>query len=255
MAIQKTEAIVLKGWKLGETSKIVLLYTKDYGRIKVVAKGARNPKSQFKGCLEPLSRIDIIYYDKRNRDLQLLSKADLIDPHYHVIGHMLKTSLCLAVAELLNKAVAGEESFPHVYNLFAITLDLINRSDRFIEGFFWFFENRFINLMGYSPNWSNCLRCNASLRDNGGIFQPSSGGLVCSNCGSALSGRVISGDALEILFWLQHCSPEEAGNINPSLEQQSEIRRALDFYRTTHLEHVKKLNALRIFYRYAQKAE
>ena len=114
MAILKTEAVVLKGWKLGETSKIVSLYTRDFGKVKVVAKGGRGPKSKFKGCLEPLTHIRIVYYDKRTRDLQLLSQADLIDPYLHIVGNVERTSLGLATAELVNKAVAGEEPFPQV---------------------------------------------------------------------------------------------------------------------------------------------
>ena len=80
MAILRTEAVVMKGWKLGETSKILSLFTRDFGKVKVVAKGGRGSKSKFKGCLEPLTHLRIFYYDKRTRDLQLLSQADLIDP-------------------------------------------------------------------------------------------------------------------------------------------------------------------------------
>jgi len=251
--VLRTEAIILKSWKLGETSKIVLLYTRDYGRIKVVAKGARKPKSQFNGCLEPLSRTSIIYYDKPNRDLQLLSKADLIDPHYQMIGDILKTSLSLAVIELLNRAVGGEEPFPAVYDLVSRTLDLINESAGQIEGFFWFFVSHFIIMMGYRPNWDSCLICQCSLRDEGGIFQAARGGLFCRQCTSGEGGQSLSGDTLEILYWLQTSQPEEAAGLKPTARQKTEIRQALKFYISTHLEHIKKLRALEIFYDYQRK--
>ncbi|MBN2415686.1 DNA repair protein RecO [bacterium] len=248
MAIIKTEAVVLKGWKLGETSKILLLYTKDHGRVKAVAKGARNPKSQFKGCLEPLSRIAVIYYDKPARDLQLLTKADLVTPHYHIIGDIAKTALGLATLELLNKAVAGEEPFPQVYDLLCSTLERLDRSEKFSEGIFWYFQNHFIELLGYRPNWSACLKCGASLRDSGGMFHPSRGGLVCGQCAGGAGGAVISGEALEILFWMQTCSISEACSIEPDPVQTAEIRRAFDLYFKTHLDYLRPLNSLKVFY-------
>lgn len=253
MAIIKTEAVVLKGWKLGETSKILLLYTKDHGRIKVVAKGARNPKSQFKGCQEPLSRIEIIYYDKPARDLQLLSKADLITPHYHIIGDIAKTALGLATLELLNKAVAGEESYPRVYDLLCNTLERLDQTQKFVEGIFWYFENHFIELLGYKPKWNICLKCGASLRDSGGLFQPSRGGLICRDCAGAAGGDVISGEALEILFWMQTCSIIDACSIQPDIRQQAEIRRAFDLYFKTHLDYLRPLNSLKIYYEHEHK--
>ena len=98
MAILQTEAVVLRGWKLGETSKILALFTRENGPVRVVAKGSRLPKSEFKGCLEPLTHIRIVYYEKRTRDLQLLSKTDLVDPHLHIIGDVKRTALGLASA-------------------------------------------------------------------------------------------------------------------------------------------------------------
>ncbi len=140
MAILKTEAIVLKGWKLRETSKILALFTRDYGKIKVVAKGARDPKSKFKGCLEPLTCIYIVYYDKRTRDLQLLSQTDLIDPHFHIVGDVERTSLGLAAAELIYKSEIGEEAAPKLFDLLKQTLSAINTKKNFSKGISGFFK-------------------------------------------------------------------------------------------------------------------
>ncbi len=77
MSLQKTQAVVLKTQRLGETSKILTLYSQKFGKIKVVAKGARGLKSRFYGTLEPLNHISIVYYFKETRELQLLSQADI----------------------------------------------------------------------------------------------------------------------------------------------------------------------------------
>ena len=73
MPILKSEGVVLRRIKYSETSLILTFYTKDQGKISLIAKGARNPKSKFVGALEPATYASIVYYHKDSRELQLLS--------------------------------------------------------------------------------------------------------------------------------------------------------------------------------------
>ena len=70
-----TEAICLTVQKYSETSKIAILYTRAWGRISVLAKGAYRPKSQFWGHLEPLSIAECVIYKKPTERLQLLASC------------------------------------------------------------------------------------------------------------------------------------------------------------------------------------
>src|SRR4030042_618726 len=160
MSILKTEAVVLKGWNFGESSRILSVYSRDYGKVRLVAKGGRALKSKFRGCLEPLTRISIEYYDKRTRELQLLSRSDLLDPHMRLIGDMRGTVLGLAALELVFRAVSGEERSVEIYDLLTEYLPALSReAGGFAEGIFWRFETRFLGLMGYQPTWDHCLSC------------------------------------------------------------------------------------------------
>ncbi|OVE78803.1 DNA repair protein RecO [bacterium I07] len=252
MAILKTEAIVLKGWKMGETSKIISFYTKDFGKVRAVAKGARDIKSKFKGCLEPLTHVRIIYYDKRTRDLQLLSQIDLVEPHLGLIGHMEKTTLGLAAAELIDRAVVGEESFPAIFDLLADTLITLTESEGFLESVFWYFQTHFIGLMGYEPSWDACISCQGSLGASGGYFQPESGGLFCERCGNVRGGLKIRGETLEIMYWLQKCPSHEVSQLTPDPANIAEIRRMYEQYFRVHIEHLRKLRSLKLYYNLKQ---
>src|SRR5436309_223798 len=79
MAIVQTEALVVRSYRLGETSLIVSLFTRDHGLLRCVAKGARGPKSRFGASLEPGVRVSAVPYRKLTRDLQLLSKTDIAE--------------------------------------------------------------------------------------------------------------------------------------------------------------------------------
>jgi len=252
MAIQKTGAIVLKTWKFGETSKIVSLLTRDYGKIRVMAKGARSQKSAFKGCLEPLSHIHIVYYDKKTRNLQLLSKTDLVDPHVRFMGDMLRTTLGFAAAELVNKALMDNEPQADIFDLLKNVLSSMNKYDGFLEGLFWYFEETFISMMGYKPTWDACLRCKSSLGLGGGYFQPDSGGLLCPQCGSHSGGLRISPESLDILFWMQKAPLADITRLSPVPGVTKEIRKMFDLYFKTHVDLKNGLHSLDVFYELTQ---
>lgn len=252
MAILKTEAIVLKGWKLRETSKILALFTRNYGKIKVVAKGARDPKSKFKGCLEPLTHIAIVFYDKRTRDLQLLSQADLINPHIHIVGDVERTSLGLAAAELIYKSEIGEEAAPRLFDLLAETLGMINFGKKFIEGYFWFFQNQYLELLGFRPVWDHCLYCNKSLGLSGGYLNPQNGGLYCDDCNTSGGGFFVSSESLEMLYFMQNGDLNVMGDLDPTQREKYEIRKIFELYFKTHLEYLKPIKSLQLFYEFEE---
>ncbi len=248
MAILESEGVVLKGWKFGESSKIVSIFTKDFGKVRMIAKGCCSLKSKFKGCLESLNHIHLIYYNKETRDLQLLSKTNLIDPHYSIIGNPVKTSLALATTELVEKIVEDENPGIDLFELLIHTISSIDKGKKFIEGFFWYFEEHLIDIMGYKANWNLCLTCKKSLGFDGGLFQPDSGGLLCRECSKNYGGLRISAETLEILYFLQKESIDSAANLRPNSYQIAEIRKMYNFYFKTHIEHMQGLKSLDLYY-------
>ncbi len=78
MPVRSTEAFVLRSYKLAEQDKIVVLFTKDLGKIRLVAKGARKLKNRFGAALELLTHLQILYYEKANRDLHVLDRAEIL---------------------------------------------------------------------------------------------------------------------------------------------------------------------------------
>ncbi|MEK7728922.1 MAG: DNA repair protein RecO, partial [candidate division KSB1 bacterium] len=79
MSIVKAEGIIVRSMKMGETSKLVTLFTRELGFLKVVAKGSRTSKSRFGAALEPLTVSRVVYYLKENRDLQLVTQAEIVE--------------------------------------------------------------------------------------------------------------------------------------------------------------------------------
>jgi DNA repair protein RecO (recombination protein O) len=72
------EALVLRTYKLGEADRIVVFLTRDRGKKRGVAKGARRPRSRFVGALEPLTEVRVAYFEKERRELVGLNYAETV---------------------------------------------------------------------------------------------------------------------------------------------------------------------------------
>jgi len=96
-----TDAICLTVQKFSETSKIAVLYTRLWGRISVIAKGANRPKSQYAGHLEPLSVAECVIYKKPTERLQLLSSCRATQPWLPLTTSLERAAYAFAVCEFL----------------------------------------------------------------------------------------------------------------------------------------------------------
>ena len=117
MSLKKTNGIILKTRRQGETSKIITIYTRDYGKISLVAKGSRSIKSRHWGTLEPFTHIALVFYHKENRELQFLSQADIVQSFDPVRAQLGKMSLASIMCDLVNRVEVGEAVNPQLFGL------------------------------------------------------------------------------------------------------------------------------------------
>jgi DNA repair protein RecO len=124
----------------------------------------------------------------------------------------------------------------------------LDRQDGFLEGLIWYFQMHFIDLMGYKPTWDSCLNCLGTLGQGASYFQPQNGGLLCHSCGSSGGGLAVDSETLEILYWMQGCRIEDVLRLEPQPGQKANIRKMFDLYFRSHIEHLKGLRSLMLFY-------
>lgn len=128
--IVTTEAIVLRARKQGETSKIVTLYTRDFGKLSVIAKGAREMKSKFGGALEMFAQSTVVIYKREKQDaLNLLSKAETVESNAGIMRSLKKMEAAMALVELMLHAMHDEEANSALFDLLAGTFRDIARSE------------------------------------------------------------------------------------------------------------------------------
>lgn len=147
--IVKTEAIVLNSRKFGDSSKIISVFSYEFGRISLMAKGARASKSKYGSALEPLSRIEITFYRKGEGELQLLSSADLVKPYTRISSTIEKMAVGLMILESVAYLTSEHQPFPELYDYLAVGLDLLNTSDENIFNIFIAVQFKLAEVLGF----------------------------------------------------------------------------------------------------------
>jgi len=120
MALLESEAFVLNGFRYGESSKIITLYSKEFGKFNAIVKGVRNVKARHSGVYENMNLIKIFLNKKENRTLQVIGKADLISSFDGVKTDLDKLAVGYNILEILNKT---SEEYDTAYNAFALLKD------------------------------------------------------------------------------------------------------------------------------------
>lgn len=121
MALLESEAFVLNGFRYGESSKIITLYSKEFGKFNAIVKGVRNVKARHSGVYENMNLIKIFLNKKENRSLQVISKAEIISQHEGVKSNLDKLAIGFSMLEILNKT---SEEYDTSYNAFALLKDV-----------------------------------------------------------------------------------------------------------------------------------
>ena len=177
--IIRTEAVVLRAIDFRETSQIVTLFTREMGKLVVLAKGARKLKSQFGATLQPMSYIQAIYYYKATRDLQTLSESSHVAFFSRLTGDLDKMTVGLRMMELVNALVQPEEQNPDIFALMIESLKRLDDSDRRIENLWPFFQLRLAGILGFQPHIER--RLVEEVGEEGGWLALQSGSILHQN--------------------------------------------------------------------------
>ncbi|CUS77604.1 DNA replication and repair protein RecO [Candidatus Kryptonium thompsonii] len=251
--LTKTEAVVLKAVKYRETSKIVTLYTKKFGKINAVAKGAMLTTSKFGASLEPMSYILAVLYKKETREVQFLSQADLIKPFLSLYSDYNKMILGLSICELVYKLMKFEEENLRIFNLLVNTLEKLNEAEKNEVNFLWFFIIHLLDVSGFKINFTSCISCGEKFSDENlskkVVFLSDRGGFMCSKCSSSMKASDYSVATFKSLAWLEKAKIENVTNLKIQSNINNEIHNLLMEYMSKHFGELVNLKSVEVYYK------
>lgn len=233
--IATTAAIILQVRKFGDTSKIIQAYTEQFGKISLLAKGARSPKSKFGGALEQLGQATLTFYKKPNRDLHLLSKAEIAVARRALGESYERLTAGLAIAEAIESSQESEEHNPLLFQLVAVALDALAAAERNEYSVVVSFQIRLAELMGFSLT----LDCEGAMREPRTEYRFSfAEGAVLSprDYRVPTASWVFSPEEYTILHALSLRDISVAAEVRQSAEQKAKIHDFLARYFQFHIE-------------------
>ena len=248
----KTRAVVLKRFNYSNTSRIVSLYTLDVGLVKVMARGARRPKSAYGASLEIATEINCEIYVKTSRDIQSLIGTDIENSHDLLRASAESFAYGCVLLEAVNITSYPLQTYKELYRYISISLNEMEHANggeyrmllwRHLMGFFI--------IQGYGPVLDRCVYCGGEVKGTTLSYLPGEGGITCgcreNNYKMAVN---LSRGSLKLLTSISSCPLTTMKNYRPWKTQIEEIEKLLmsilsyQTGRNIHLRTLKFINSI-----------
>jgi DNA repair protein RecO (recombination protein O) len=195
----KTQAVVIGRRGLGESDRLVTLFTRDLGKVRGVARGARRPRSRFGSALEPFTLGVLVCFDTGRSELLRIDHFDILHPFARIREDLVRFAHASWMLECLSRLTADHDPHPALYGLLVHSLRATEQMDA-PGRVAVCFGARCIALLGHRPRLDACVACGRAYRSGGACLDLDSGGLVCARCeGKALATVAVSGAAITAL--------------------------------------------------------
>jgi len=245
MPVYTSEALILRTYTLGEVDRIVVFLTRDRGKKRGVAKGARRVRSRFTGALEPMTRAGVAYYEREQRDLVRINyveptRSPLSGSNGEALGYVGY------FAELIDEWAPEAHADERLFRLGSSITDAI-AAGALADPLARYFEYWLLRLQGVYPSLVACPAC-ASPLVGGAVMPPREDVFVCPSCAPG-GGTALGIEALKFLKAAGGTAPDrlEALPLQPRASRELETvhRRLLNLHLEKELKSARVLREMR----------
>lgn len=179
-----TNAINLRSYNLSESDKIIVMYSKDKGLIKGVAKGSKKTSSKLGGRMDMLVANRIMLHKGKNLDT--ICQAEAVDTFMNLRRDMDKLFYSMYCAEIVtNFGIEEDPNSEEIYNLFYLLLQTMadaKTKEKTLLAVLRF-QLKIMHICGYSLEMDNCVKCNCNIKNEDELyFSFEQGGILCKSC-------------------------------------------------------------------------
>ncbi len=186
-----TDAINLKSYNLSEADKIIVMYTKDYGLMRGVAKGVKKAKSKLGARMDSLVATKVMLYKGKNLDT--ICQAEALNTFKDTRKDLDKLVYSSYISEIISVfGVEDDPSSKEVYELFYKALDRISEAKSKKDAMIAVikFQLKMMLIAGFGLEFDSCLCCREQILDEDMYFSTQMGGVVCEECNETLGVKL-----------------------------------------------------------------
>jgi DNA repair protein RecO (recombination protein O) len=250
--IVSTRAVVLKTMKYGESSRIARIFTADFGKISVIAKGVRGPRGRFAAALAPMNVVSAVLYKKERTELHLLTQCDLATAATRLHTDLESMAAGMGMVELVDVVTHSDDPNSTVYSLLVDSLQAADAATSNVAHTLYRFEARLLDLLGFRPRLDGCTVCGTPVGRSGEAEGPRPGlaaaGVLCGSCAVRLGAAMrLSHGAVGLLSSFLETPGEKTVFDSESGPRLAEAGRALRWLYSTHVHGFRELKSERVF--------
>lgn len=239
MPVYKAEGVVLRRQVIGEADRTITLLTREYGKLRAVARGTRKITSRLGGLVEPFTHGRFLL--ARGRSLDVVAQVEVVRAFPGIRDDLVRSGYAAYVVELADRFLPERDRHEDVFDLVVRALGGLEQADEEAAemGTLWF-GLRLASDLGYRPEVETCVECGRSLPRQavGPIaawgFSPGAGGALCPACAAGQTEAIpVAPGVLATCGYLLRASPEQAGRLRVPPPQRRDLARLVQ----THLEY------------------
>lgn len=182
------EAIVLRTWPIHEADQIVALFTREYGKVKGVAKSAAKSRRRFGGALEPMTHVRATFVERPRQELARLDYFEVLRSPLSLPVDYLRLSALAFLAETIDETQPDHDPNDAVFRLVLSMLETMEAGELWMP--VTYFALWITRLMGWLPDLRRCMLCGEVLEGAPAYFHALSDGLVCVHHKRLASGTL-----------------------------------------------------------------
>lgn len=178
-----TNAINIRSYNLSESDKIIVMYSKEKGLIKGVAKGSKKTSSKLGGRMDMLVANKLMLHKGKNLDT--ICQAEALDTFMNLRRDMDKLFYSMYCAEIINNfGIENDPNSEEIFNLFYSLLETMSKAKTKEETLLSVlrFQLQVMNVSGYSLETDQCVKCNCKINEEEIYFSFEQGGILCKDC-------------------------------------------------------------------------
>jgi len=230
---EKDQAIVIAGQDLGESDRLITLFTALNGKVRAVAKGAKRSRKRFANALEPFTRLDLVLVPPRNgTGFFRIDSAEIKGCFPIILEDVQRFFLASLCCELVDKWTRDADPHLELYRLLAWIFEEIARPGDARRAVLAF-QARLLGHAGYAPAWTRCSLCGNEIRGPAAQMRLDKGGFACARC--APGDGFVSMGALKGLEFLQQCPLVHVSRLRIT---DSQLAESWSIVRALHRHHL-----------------
>lgn len=224
--LQKCEGIVIRTNDYGETNKIVTLFTREFGKVGVMARGAKKPSSRLASITQLFTYGYFLF--QRSTGLGSLQQGEVITTMRGIQEDIFLTAYASYIVELTDKCTDDREANPFLFELLSQTLHYINEGLD-LDVLMFIYEMKMLNTLGLYPKLDQCSVCGS--QDGHFGFSIREGGLLCHRCYDKDPYYLkISNTTVRLLRIFYYIDLSRLGKIEVKNETKNELKTVISSY-------------------------